>query len=47
MCAIGVVVEGVVRAGFETPSRKVEFASTKHGGMKDAHGRPARSPWAR
>jgi thiosulfate reductase/polysulfide reductase chain A len=36
---IGVVVDGVVRVGFSTPSRKVEFLSAKMGGMKDAHGK--------
>lgn len=37
---IGVVVEGAVRIGFSTPSRKAEFASQKLGGMRDADGKP-------
>lgn len=38
--AIGVIVDGAVRVGFATPTRKVEFLSTRLGGMKDAKGRP-------
>jgi thiosulfate reductase / polysulfide reductase chain A len=37
---IGIVVDGVVRTGFATPSRKVEFASARLDAMKDAQGRP-------
>jgi thiosulfate reductase/polysulfide reductase chain A len=37
---LGVVVDGAVRVGFATPSRKVELASAKLGGMKDAQGNP-------
>ncbi|MBI2964241.1 MAG: molybdopterin-dependent oxidoreductase [Deltaproteobacteria bacterium] len=38
--AIGVMVDGTVRAGFATPSRKAEFASAKLGVMTDAQGKP-------
>ncbi|MFN3486554.1 MAG: molybdopterin dinucleotide binding domain-containing protein, partial [Planctomycetota bacterium] len=37
---IGVVVGDVVRVGFSTPSRKVEFASAHLSALRDAQGRP-------
>lgn len=37
---IGVVVDGVVRVGFSTPSRRVEFVSDRMGSMVDAGGKP-------
>lgn len=37
---IGIVVEGAVRVGFLTPSRKVEFTSARLGALRDARGRP-------
>lgn len=37
---IGVVVDGVVRKGFNTPSRRVEFYAASLEGKKDALGRP-------
>ncbi|GIW13281.1 MAG: hypothetical protein KatS3mg062_0720 [Tepidiforma sp.] len=38
--AIGVVVEGAVRAGFNTPSRRVEFYARSLEGKTDADGKP-------
>lgn len=37
---IGVVVDGAVRVGFSTPTRRVEFASNELGAMQDAQGKP-------
>lgn len=40
MQAVGVVVKGRPRVGFNTPSRKVEFFSAQLAARKDARGRP-------